>query len=221
MGFKDATPHQAVDTEIILLGGGPSLDEFEDEIRQKREEGMPLVTTNGTYNWCLEKGIKPSMQVVVDGREYNKRFVQPAVDGCHYFLSSQCNPEILKAAPKEQVYLWHAGHSEPIRETVEAFASDTGKDYNWFPISGGSTVMLRAIPLLIMLGYHRMHIYGFDSCVVDGKHHAYSQPENDKKNTMSVRVGGRKFDCQMWMWVQAQEFIDIQRLIVTGKPEHD
>jgi hypothetical protein len=32
-------------------------------------------------------------------------------------------------------------------------------------VPGGSTVMLRAIPLLRMLGFWRLHLFGFDSCV--------------------------------------------------------
>ena len=212
MALKEARPYEQVDKEIVLLAGGPSLNDFEDEIRQKRET-MPVITTNGAYNWCLDRGINPSAQVVVDAREYNKRFVTPHVPNCHYFLASQCHPEIVKAAPRDQVYLWHAGMSDPVKETVEAFAKDTGNDRNWFPVMGGSTVMLRALPLLIMLGYSRMHIYGWDSCVMEDKHHAYPQPENDGKRLLRVGVGGKQFQCQMWMWVQAQEFIDIQRMI--------
>lgn len=197
----------------MLLAGGPSLNDFEDDIRRQREGGMYLVTTNGAYNWCLERGIKPSMQVVVDGRAYNKRFVQPHVEGCHYFLASQCDPEITKAAPKDQVYLWHAGMSSAVKDTVEEYDREHNIGRQWFPVMGGSTVMHRAIPMLIMLGYHRMHIYGFDSCLMGEKHHAYEQPENDGKRTMRVGVGGRDFYCQMWMWVQAQEFIDMQKMI--------
>ena len=212
MGLKEAHPFEQNDIEVMVLAGGPSLSDFEDEIRANRDAGMPLITTNGAYNWCVERGIKPSMQVVVDGREYNKRFVQPHVDGCHYFLASQCHPEIIKAAPKDQVYLWHAGMSPAVKETVEEHAKDAGHK-TWFPVMGGSTVMLRTIPMLIMLGYHRMHIYGFDSCVMGDKHHAYSQPENDNKTVINVRLKGEEFKCQMWMWVQAQEFIDIQKMI--------
>lgn len=35
----------------------------------------------------------------------------------------------------------------------------------WFGIPGGSTALLRAIPLLRMLGFKRFHLYGCDSCL--------------------------------------------------------
>ena len=213
LNLPEAKPYKQNDIEIMLLGGGPSLSDFEDDIREKRESGMPLVTTNGAYNWCLERGINPSMQVVVDGRPFNKRFVQPHIKNCHYLIASQCSPEITKAAPRDQVILWHAGMSDSVKNSLEAHDHERGEGRAWFPVMGGSSVMMRTIPMLIMLGYHLFHIYGWDSCLMGDKHHAYDQPENDGKSAIPVRVGGKEFKCQMWMWVQAREFIDIQQMI--------
>lgn len=217
MNLKEVVPHGQNEIEIMLLAGGPSLNDFEDDIREKRESGMPLVTTNGTYNWCLDRGLKPSSQIVVDGRKFNKRFVQPHVDGCHYLLASQCDPEIVKAAPQDQILIWHAGKDVAVKNTLDEYDKKRGEYRKWYPVMGGATVMLRAIPLLIMLGYHRIHIYGFDSCLMDEKHHAYTQDENDGATVISVRAGSnsvkKEFKCHIWMWVQAQEFIDIQKMI--------
>ena len=213
LDLPEATPHQQNDLEIMLLAGGPSLDEFEDEIIRKRSEGMLLVTTNGSYNWCLERGLKPSAQIVVDAREFNKRFVIPHSAGCRYLLASQCHPETVRAAPLEQVVLWHAGSASAVKESVEYFDKLNRRARQYFPIMGGSTVMLRAIPLMVMLGYRKFHIYGFDSCVMEGRHHAYVQEENDRKFLMDVTVGNRTFKCHAWMLVQAQQFIDMQKMI--------
>jgi hypothetical protein len=83
-----------------------------------------------------------------------------------------------------------------------------------FHIPGGSTVLLRAIPLLRMLGYHRFHLYGCDSCLTGDAHHAFSQPENDDRAVVPVMVtGGRVFYCHPWMSSQAREFVTmIQKL---------
>jgi hypothetical protein len=65
-----------------------------------------------------------------------------------------------------------------------------------------------------MLGYHRFHLYGCDSCREDGTHHGYAQPENDSEVVVPVMVtGGRTFYCHTWMASQAREWITlIQKL---------
>ena len=92
---------------------------------------------------------------------------------------------------------------------IKEWAEETGEDRTVYPVFGGSTVMLRAIPLLMMLGIRKIHIYGFDSCLLDDRHHAYAQAENDGAPVMDVLVGGKTFKCHPWMAVQAQEFIEL------------
>jgi len=190
--------------EAMILCGGPSLSQFEDDIRAKREAGMPIITMNGTYNWCLERGLKPSAQIVVDGREFNKRFVSPQVDSCRYLIASQCNPAVLDGLPKDRTLLWHSGIDKEVEKLL-----DEEYPNGWFPIPGGSTVMLRTIPLLRVLGWKKFHVYGFDSCLSEGKHHSYVQTENDNDLPIGACVGDRTFQCHGWMVAQAQEFIDL------------
>jgi hypothetical protein len=195
LGLNEVVPHEQQDTEIMLLAGGPSLVRFESDIKGLRAEGMPLVTTNGTYNWCLERGIHPGAQIILDARAFNKRFVTPVIDGCKYLLSSQCDASVIDAVPRDQVWLWHG---------------ETGQ----YIVPGGGTVMLRAIPLLVMLGFRKIHIYGFDSCLGgEDEHHAYTQPENDKQMIVKTAFRGRAFRCHGWMVSQAQEFCDMQAML--------
>lgn len=197
----------------MILGGGPSLNDFTEEIREKRQAGMPLVTTNGAYHWCLDRGLNPSAQVVIDGRPFNKRFVQPHIEGCYYFLASQCHPETIEAAPRHQILLFHAGEKKLLQEILDDYDKKKGAGRRWYYVDGGATVMLRTIPLFIMLGYSKMHIYGFDSCLREGKDHAYEQPENRVKKQFEVSVGKKKFMCTPWMFIQAQQFIEEQKII--------
>lgn len=207
--IQQIKPHMLQNTPVMILAGGPTLNQFEDEIRQKRDEGMKLITTNGTYNWCLERGIVPSAQIIVDAREFNKRFVETIHPTCKYFLASQCHPAVFDAVPPEQTYIWHAAMYEGIADELDALYGP--KDEAWFPVPGGSTVMLRALPLLRMLGFHRFEIYGFDSCLMDGEHHAYRQDENEYERRVKVSIGGRVFECHAWMASQLQEFVDLMR----------
>jgi SAM-dependent methyltransferase len=213
LNLDEVCPHDTQDIEIMVLGGGPSLNDFEDEIRRRRNEGMFLITTNGAYNWCLERDIKPSAQVVVDSREFNRRFVQPVIENCRYLISSQCHPLTAGGLPRDQTLLWHAGAAPKVREALDAYSKESGANREWYPIYGGSTVMLRAIPLLRTLGFRKMHVYGFDSCLRGAEHHAYVQTENNGQRIVEVEVAGRKFQCTAWMWEQAHEFLDFTRAI--------
>lgn len=205
-GWQQVSPHETNDVEVMILGGGPTLDQFEGDIRQKRADGVKLVTLNGTYKWCLDRGLTPSAQVMVDARPFNARFVQPAVDDCKYLIASQCHPSVLEGLPRDRTWLWHTT-TEMIKDLLAAQYSA------WWGVPGGSTVLLRAIPLLRMLGFKRFHLYGCDSCLIEDGHHAYEQPENDGSPAVPVNVGGKIFYCHPWMVAQAQEFIDLIRFL--------
>jgi len=201
-------PHIKNDNEIMILGGGPSLNDFEDEIRENHANGMKVVTLNGTYNWALERGITPVNQCIIDARPFNRRFVEPIRDDCKYFISSQCDPLLFEGLPKENTYMWHVTCSPEAIDLID-------EHYESYVLcGGGSTVMLRAIVLMRLLGFYKQHIYGFDSCNSEGAHHAYEQKENDYKvKNVPVTVGDRTFDCQPWMAYQAFEFVDMVKVL--------
>jgi SAM-dependent methyltransferase len=209
-------PHEEQDTEVMLLGGGPTLTEHEDEIRRLRDSGVKLITLNGTYNWCLDRGIIPSATVLVDARPFNKRFVTPVVEGCKYFVSAQCDPSVFEDLPKDRTHIWYDG-SDRSKEILARL----GKE-GYFPVAGGSTVLLRAIPLLRMLGFHKYHLFGCDSCLMapsgNGKssyhHHAFPQPENDNQVVIPVILtGGKVFYCNPWMALQAREYLELVKFM--------
>ena len=65
-----------------------------------------------------------------------------------------------------------------------------------------------------MLGFKRFHLFGCDSCLSeDEMHHAYKQEENDGQLVMPVNVSGKVFNCNPWMVSQAQEFIDLIKML--------
>ena len=206
-GWHQVMPHAPQSTEVMILGGGPSLAGQLDTIRRMRFEGKKLVTLNGAYNWALEHGLEVSATVVVDARPHNARFTKPVQPNTIYLMGSQVDPSVLEGLPKERTLLWHTT-AESIRDILEEECP--GK---WFGVPGGSTVLLRAIPLLRMLGYSRFHLFGMDSCVTADAHHAYAQPENDGVPLFPATVGGRVFQCTAWQVAQAQEFMNLIRIM--------
>jgi hypothetical protein len=194
-------PHDTNSIEVMLVGGSPSLAGQWDEIKRKRDDGVKLIALNGAYKECIDRGIMPSAMMMVDARPFNARFVDPIIPDCKYFIASQCDPSVFAKCPKERTYIWHT--------MIDDMKEELDKRYErWYGVPGGSTVMLRAIPLFRMLGFKRFHLFGCDSCLIDDTHHAYEQKENDGAPILNVTVGGRVFKCHAWMVSQAQEFIE-------------
>lgn len=210
-GEKQVHPFATNDLECMILGGGPTAKQFLPQMQAMRAAGAKLITLNGAYNWALEHDLKPSATVICDAREFNKRFVSPVIPDCKYLMNSQVHPAVLEGLPLDQTLLWHT--------TSEAIYPILKERYPLsFPIPGGSTVLLRTLPLMRTLGYRKFHLFGCDSCIVtvDGLgvlHHAYQQPENDKDPILPLMVGGRSFGCTTWMVSQAQEFQDLIRMM--------
>jgi SAM-dependent methyltransferase len=216
LGLQQILPHPGDgEIEVMLLCGGPTLNDFEDEIKEKREQGVKCITVNGTYNWCLERNIKPSLQCMLDAREFNKRFTKQVpgmTDETKFAISSQCDPAVFETLPHDRTYIWQASTTPDLLEHIKEHYGEIYKD--WFPTPGGSTVGLRALMLLRMLGFNKIHIYGMDSCTFpDRHHHAYEQKENDpqEQTLIGVVVGKntkweKSFQCTLWQAYQAAEF---------------
>jgi SAM-dependent methyltransferase len=210
-GYAEVAPHAATDVPLMIMAGGPSLNDYKDEIIERRMAGEFLVTVNNTHQIAREWGLEPSIQIMCDAREFNKRFVENPFPRTKYLIASQCDPGVAASLPKEQVLLWHSGHH--IKSIIEDFDNQRGEGRAWYPVFGGGTVILRGIPLLMLLGFRKFELFGFDSCLVDDAHHAYHQPENDRKLVVDVTVGGRTFKCHPWMVAQAGDFLRLMQSI--------
>jgi len=97
-----------------------------------------------------------------------------------------------------------------------------------FPIGLGTTITIKAIQLMRMLGFQSFDIFGFDSCWIKSpwytatgygeyQHHAYDQKENDNDKRLRVVLKPegrddmtREFICAPWMMRQSMDF---QKLI--------
>lgn len=201
---------------ICLLGSGPSLNDTLPELLQLLREGAKLVTTNGAYHWAIERNLQPQVQVIMDGRESNARFVDPEIPRCKYLLASTCHPAVWdRVEGRKDVWVWHPSQrTDPAGQALERYYLG-----NWEPVSGGTTVVSRALVAMRMLGFVRFDLFGVDSCWLRGEHHAMPQPENAGDRQYQVRVApsghpelGRAFGCTGWHLCQLQDFLRILRM---------
>lgn len=212
-GLPQARPYEINPYPCIIVAGGPSLKDTEKELVETIwRTGAKVVAVNGAYQWCIDHNIRPGAFVCMDGREFNSRFPLTPVDGCQYLLSSQCHPDMFEICRGRKITLWHAcSAGEKELDLLNAFY----RKITW-PVTLGTTVGIRTVSLMRMLGFYRMELFGFDSCYLGTEHHGYSQPENDKENLMPVwlRPKGRddlamRFVCSTWQAKQAEDFMNL------------
>jgi len=202
-GLPQVRPYETQEGKVVgLVLGGPTLKKTFPDLLEKRKNGMPVITVNGTHKYCMARGLTPSAMLMLDSREFNKRFVYPLAEDCKYFISSQCHPSVFDNLKDCNVWIWHCAGDD----NFDLLEEEYGKDY--FPIMGGATIALRAVHLLRMLGFPKFEMYGFDSCIME-EHHAYEQPENDDEEVINVSVSGREFLCTAANYHQAKEFVDM------------
>jgi len=215
LGYPQVKPQPVQRETVCIVGGGPTLEDTFEELRDLYFGGALIVTVNGSYQWCLDRNIQPSAQIVLDARAENARFVDPPAPRCKYFIASQCHPETWKRVEgRSDVYIWHGAmtYNEHLRPILDRYYGG-----HWTPMPGGTTVVIRAIQLLRVLGFMRFHLFGVDSCVKRGLHHAYPQPENDGDVIQPVRISrngeqGRYFECAAFHQKQLECFLQMIRL---------
>lgn len=214
-GHPQARPEPVKNDRVVLVGSGVSLTHTEDELRELVFEGARVVTLNGAYHWCRERNIRPWMQVVMDARASNARFLTPETPNCTYWLASQCHPDSWTTVKDyEKVRIFHAANPDGMERPIldEYYAG------HWTGVMGGTTVATRAIGLMRMLGFLRFDLFGIDSCWMDGAHHAFDQAENTRDRPITVRVKavddqdeGREFVCSPWHIKQFEDALQFIR----------
>ena len=107
-GLPQARPYQPNNFTAVLVAGGPSLKMTEKDLVKAAWSGGKVIAVNGAYQWCIDRNIKPSAMVMMDAREFNSRFVETPVEGCHYLLASQCHPRAFELCEGRQTTIWHA-----------------------------------------------------------------------------------------------------------------
>lgn len=197
-------PETAHDLTAIIVGGGSSLgDNLVDLKNFATREDCKVVALNNSWRYLVAKTIPVDIHILLDARAENaafvpSKYVAESLEFKQYY-ATQCHEDVIDAA--ENAILWHANTPE----IPDAFLD---KDMFW--IGSGTTVGIRAIPLLYTLGYRKFRLYGYDSSYSnDGEGHVYKQAINDSDRIIEVEAEGRKFKTTAWMVTQTEEFLEV------------
>ncbi len=194
-------------TVALLVGGGASLKGSIDMIRAMAAHGAHIFALNGAARYLRENGVAPKFLVVIDPRPANARFIEgdPAEI---YLLASQCAPEIIDAALRQNAGIWDAPRNVQLFHLAipGAKAITPTADFCWC----STTVGLTAMGLVHMMGYRTQHLFGYDSSYHDGNLHAYEQTLTEQEGRrIEVWGAGRTFTTSPVMLKQTEEFQNI------------
>lgn len=193
-------PTPAHDRHAVIVGGGPSIKDFAAELRMRSDTGQDIVALNNSWRWLEKNGITVNKHVMLDAREENAEFIPHGLQ-MQRLYASQCHPKVIESAPE---LLWHA----LIPDIVDDF-----NDKNMFWVGSGTTVGIRSILLLYVLGYRHFHIYGYDSSYLEEEGHAYPQVLNNGEKVIDVQASGRAFKAAPWMVTQTNEFLELMEFL--------
>jgi hypothetical protein len=199
-GLSDVQIEQEKGVPAVVVGGGPSAGDEEqlDQILKLKSEGAVVFALNNAAAFLMEHGIRPDYQIVLDARIGNVDFVRYDRADC-LLLASQCSPMLFDVALERgaSVRIWH-----PVIEGIEPH---TGVDSPCL-IGGGTTVGLSGLCLVYTLGFRNIHLFGYDSCNMKDKTHAYDQPMNAGSELVRVSLNDRTFHASYAMAAQAKKF---------------
>lgn len=200
---------QPKDWPVALVGGGPSLVGNLEALAT-----VPTIVACGSvHDFLIEQGIVPTFAVACDPDTITQAYFQNPSQKTFYLLSTHCNPGLYDHLASYRIVTWNCYTDDP--RAVQAWAENDGP--NWRAIGGGCTVGLRAISLMMMLGFRDVHFFGFDSCVaeIDGevRHHAYDYATDREQMQSLHRVktgldapGEKTYLCEGYQLAQAYHF---------------
>jgi hypothetical protein len=194
------------DAAFAIVGGGPSLKNHLNELRQF--EGR-MIACGSVHDYLRIHGFKPRYAAVCDPDQVMANYLRKPCTETTYLLSTHCDKSVFTAIEGCPIALWHCA---PIDEE---FLNEV--DPQWQAVGGGCTVGLRAISIALMLGYSNLHLFGFDSCLSDEEHHAYSFTDETEEigHIYTIKLGNltegppedaKEFRCAGYQMAQASHF---------------
>lgn len=193
--LNQETAHQRI---AVIVGGGPSVEEFVDVIRAMQADGGTVFAINGASRWLRTHGITPDYQVMSDAKEETATLVDPEARA--HLFASQVNPKTMQTVANP--ILWHSG----VGDIEKFFPEERVRRGGYSLIGGGAATGNSAMCVAYVMGYRDIHAFGFDSSHRGEASHAYDQPMNRFIPTVEVEWAGKTYTSSVAMKAQAEKF---------------
>jgi len=186
------------DKPAILIGGGDSINDHIEEIKELQKTGT-VYAMNAASQWARKNGIRVDYQVILDAKPESAELVDPKAG--NRLIASQCNPKTAQNAG--DFTLWHL--SRPGVE--ELFPPEKVKEGGYTLVGGDSSVGVCALCAVYILGHRDLHIFGYDTSYREGKGHGYEQKINKTMPTMKTDWAGEEYTISIAMKDQCRNFM--------------
>ena len=190
----------------VVIGGGPSVEDYIDKIKELKKDGAVIVSIERMYTWCWKNDIKPDYVVALDASDdVVEGFVSIHPETIH-LISTQCPPHLFDLMKDEKVYIFNTVQNGIDSQKIwEKYGYDVVTKIN----SGGS-VTLGAFSIAMTLGCKDIHIFGFDCHMTNGGYANGIAGVGIQEGIFEVEVGDRLFKTNSPYLSFAQQFFDLK-----------
>ncbi|MFW5669105.1 MAG: motility associated factor glycosyltransferase family protein [Acetivibrio ethanolgignens] len=176
--FIDSLEEKLKGQELILVAGGPSLDENLEKLRTLRQ-GRILLAVGTVFHKLCREGIVPDYVIITDGKKSMKGQIEGMEEfGMPLWHLSTVSPKLLKA---------YKGKKYCILQKDFSLSEDYAKEHGLKTYETGGSVTTTAISVAIAFGVRRVLCFGLDLAYTDGRSHA-----SDTKGLREAARGQRK-----------------------------
>lgn len=207
-GLEEFGPSEPHGKEIAIVGSGPSVKKQLKRIRRMKEKGVMILAVKSAHDFLIKNNIIPHAALAVDPQAhivscFRKKLKEGEVTRPAYLIASQCHGDVFDYLNDQHVILWHL-----LATSSHKFLA--GK----FQVGGGSTSGSRAIVLAWCMGFRKINLFGFDSCLQgDGTSRlrkiSGERWGGDKEQILELVCEGKTFFADPAMAAQANEIQDV------------
>lgn len=185
------------DGHMVIVGSGPSVADHIEDIRAEQSRGRPVMAIKGAHDWLIERGVTPDLWVSMDSQVSILKHLQRRSNSTCYLVASKVPGEVFDWLKDHQVVVWNAWMGQGEEALFPGGSCMVG---------GGSTSGLRGITLAWLMGFRRVILYGFDSCLKEGAKRVDGSKPIDWTMPVQVGINGKPRLCDSSMASQANEF---------------
>lgn len=183
---------------LTIVGFGPSLADTWRDI-----EG-PILTTSGSHDFLIARGVIPKYHVETDPREHKVEFLRKSHPEVTYLINSQCHPKMFEVLKGRRVLMWHGFTDDDRERQVELFRRvEPGARL----IAGGTNVGMRAIMVAREIGFTKFELHALDCCYRGSTQWAGEHFTKPHK-TVHVEVEGQVFETSDLMLQSTDDFFN-------------